>query len=239
MSRSPWFKFETTPFLDGVLTLTAAERGVYVTLLALMYDTDGPITGDVKWLSKRTGLSAATLRRVIDRLVEIDKFQLTADGEISNRTALNVIEMRDKRRQECADAGRKSQEKQQQRPSKRSASAEPYKKKNKEYPQTPADAGALIDGMKEGEERDFLRQAIADGAPAAAIQSWARGGFQICDASGGRKVIIVDGMQDRFESAFEATYKRLGFLCWSRSYADARGSLELKAVPGIAERGAA
>lgn len=238
MSKSPWFKFETAPFLDGVAALTAAERGVYITLLALIYDSDGPINGDVRWLSRRTGMSAPTLRRVIDRLVEMGKLHVTDDGEISNKTARNVIEMRAKSREQCADAGRKSQEKQREGRKVRSTTVQPYKKKNKDNPQTPADAGASIEGMKEGAERDFLSEAVTDGADPAAVRSWSRGGFQII-AGGAKPIIVVDGMHDRFIQAFEPTFKRLGYLCWSRSYADARGDLELKAVPTHRARGAA
>lgn len=148
MNKSPWFKFETTPFLDGVLTLTAAERGVYITLLALMYDQNGPITNDAKWLSKRTGLSAATVRRVVDRLVSIGKFQIDEAGQISNKTAIDVIQKRDISRQSKADAGRISQEKQRERRNTRSTGASTSKKKKKDSPHTPRNGG-LIEELNE------------------------------------------------------------------------------------------
>lgn len=150
MNKSPWFKFETTPFLDGVLTLTAAERGVYITLLALMYDQNGPITNDAKWLSKRTGLSAATVRRVVDRLVSIGKFQIDEAGQISNKTAIDVIQKRDISRQGKADAGRISQEKQRARRNTRSTDASTNKKKNKDSPHTPRTGGLLEELNEKG-----------------------------------------------------------------------------------------
>ena len=45
-AKQPWFKFYTSEWISGVGTLSAAERGVYVTLLAMMYDKEAPIDRD-------------------------------------------------------------------------------------------------------------------------------------------------------------------------------------------------
>jgi uncharacterized protein YdaU (DUF1376 family) len=74
--NQPWFRFFPNDWLSGVAGLSAAERGVYVTLLALMYDASGPIFRDDGRLARRCGLPKAGFKRALDSLI--------ADGKVSN-----------------------------------------------------------------------------------------------------------------------------------------------------------
>lgn len=43
MSGDPWVKFWPSDWLAGTSGLTAAERGVYITILALIYEQRGGV----------------------------------------------------------------------------------------------------------------------------------------------------------------------------------------------------
>lgn len=56
MSDTPFIKFFPGDFLDGTSGLTPADRRVYITLLCLMWEGEGPITMDEGRLARRLGL---------------------------------------------------------------------------------------------------------------------------------------------------------------------------------------
>lgn len=127
MSESPWIKFYASDWLAGTSGLTAAERGVYITILALIYEANGPIAFDEARLSRRCGIPKASFRRAIEGLCDEGKLSLI-DGKLSNRRAEKEISDRADRSQNAASAANKrwkaqdGKSKQNQRPSDASAS---------------------------------------------------------------------------------------------------------------------
>ena len=41
MSESPWIKFYPSDWLAGTRGMSATEAGVYINLIAMMYESDG------------------------------------------------------------------------------------------------------------------------------------------------------------------------------------------------------
>lgn len=70
MSDTPWVKFYSSDWLGGTSGLTAAERGVYITLCALMYEFNGPIRRDDGRLSRRCGCTKAAFTKILGALIE-------------------------------------------------------------------------------------------------------------------------------------------------------------------------
>jgi uncharacterized protein YdaU (DUF1376 family) len=93
MSGDPWFRFFPSDWMSGVSGLSAAERGVYVSLLALMYDRNGPLVRDDGRLSRQCGLPKAGFVRALDGLIATGKiifeegclFNLRAKSELTER----------------------------------------------------------------------------------------------------------------------------------------------------------
>ena len=91
--KAPWFPFFTADWIVGVTSLSAAERGVYVSLLALMYDRNGPLVRDDGRLSRQCGLPKAGFVRALDGLIATGKiifeegclFNLRAKSELTER----------------------------------------------------------------------------------------------------------------------------------------------------------
>jgi uncharacterized protein YdaU (DUF1376 family) len=75
MTKAPaYVRFFASDWLAGTRELTMHETGVYITLVAMMYEKGEPIDGDVGRLSRLCGTTAAPLSNALKRL--------TASGKI-------------------------------------------------------------------------------------------------------------------------------------------------------------
>ena len=79
-------KFFPSDWLAGTSGLTAAERGVYVTILMLIYENEGPISIDEGRLARRCGTTKAAFKKLFQALCDEGKL-LSEDGVISNDRA--------------------------------------------------------------------------------------------------------------------------------------------------------
>ena len=69
----PWFRFFPSDWIAGVSGLSAAERGVYVTLLAIIYDHGSSIIRDDARLARMCGLPTWPFTRALDALIKAEK----------------------------------------------------------------------------------------------------------------------------------------------------------------------
>lgn len=99
----PWVRFFPSDWLAGTRGMTAAETGVYITLVCLMYEKDGPIPRDDARQARLCGLPVATYRKVIEVLVGDEKI-LEQDGHLINERVLLEL----KKRSDFSEAGRKA-----------------------------------------------------------------------------------------------------------------------------------
>lgn len=103
MSEGPWFKFYPSDWLAGTRGMTATEMGVYITIIAMIYDAGGPVRDDEKRLARRCGISVATFRKIRDALIDEGKIEVAESG-ISNARAISEIENREKISQSNRDS---------------------------------------------------------------------------------------------------------------------------------------
>lgn len=96
MSDGPWFKFFPSDWRGGVAKLSAAERGVYISLIVAMYDSGGPIRRDDGRLARECGLPKAGFVRALDALIAEGKIEF--DGQcLSNSRTKHELTEREKR----------------------------------------------------------------------------------------------------------------------------------------------
>lgn len=122
MTGDVWFKFYASDWVAGVSSLSAAERGVYVTLLAIMYDQGGPIIRDDARLARQCGLPKAGFTRCLDALISFGKIT-EEDCRLFNNRAKNELTEREIQKQNRSSVARdnanarwqKTQEKQTQK----------------------------------------------------------------------------------------------------------------------------
>lgn len=87
MSAITQVPFYPSDWLAGTRGMTAAQMGVYITLIAMMYERAGPIPGDdIAKLARLCGTSASSMRAILDELISDEKITL-AGGMIFNRRA--------------------------------------------------------------------------------------------------------------------------------------------------------
>ncbi len=96
--------FYPDEWIAGTLGLNAEERGVYISICALIYSHDGPIPAD--GLHKLCGCHAATFKKVKSRLIEAGKISAN-DGQIIVKRCANELEKAHKRLGKASENGSK------------------------------------------------------------------------------------------------------------------------------------
>jgi uncharacterized protein YdaU (DUF1376 family) len=87
MSAITHIPFYPSDWLAGTRGMTAAEMGVYITILAMIYERAGPIKADdMAKLARLCGTSASALKGILESLIADEKLTLV-DGHLSNRRA--------------------------------------------------------------------------------------------------------------------------------------------------------
>jgi uncharacterized protein YdaU (DUF1376 family) len=92
MGNYPWVKFYPGDWLAGTGALTAAERGVYTTLIMLMYEKNGSIAPDHARLARRCGLPKARFTKALEALIQQGKIFKTAGGLMNARCERELVE---------------------------------------------------------------------------------------------------------------------------------------------------
>lgn len=88
-----WYKHDPAAFLEGVIGLTAEERGFYITLIDLLYARDGhSVTDELVCSAMRC--NPRTWRKVKQRLMACGKVHQTNLGLTANRVELVLNEAR-------------------------------------------------------------------------------------------------------------------------------------------------
>lgn len=91
MTDLPWFKFYHQDWLAGTTGLSMAERGCYITLLALMYDAGGEILRDDNRLARRCGCPAPNFRSALQALIDDGKIIQDGDRLTNDRVKKEVM----------------------------------------------------------------------------------------------------------------------------------------------------
>lgn len=110
----PYFDFYPADFMNGVRGLSPQEVGVYTMVLCRIYEDNAPIEYNIVRLSTYCGMREKTFAKVLERLIELDKFQVE-DGMISNRRAMAEISKRADKLKIASRAGKISGQKRQQK----------------------------------------------------------------------------------------------------------------------------
>lgn len=124
MSGNPFFQFYPSDWLAGTRGLTSSETGVYITLIALMYEANGPIQFDEKRLARLCGATAAAFKKAVDGLVETGKLTFR-NGEISNSRVEIEIKKRTEKRASASQSAKVRWKKTQEKQSPSDANAQP------------------------------------------------------------------------------------------------------------------
>lgn len=88
----PWFKFFPSDWLAGTRGLSAAETGVYITLICMMQEREAPIVMDDTRLARLCGLPARNFRRALEALIDQGKVVEKDGGLWNERVGETLLE---------------------------------------------------------------------------------------------------------------------------------------------------
>lgn len=96
MSDTPFIKFFPSDFLGGTGGLSPTERGVYITILCLIWDHDGPIDLDFARLARRCGMPKAAFEKTIAALIEEGKLFVDGGRIMNERAETSLMDRRNR-----------------------------------------------------------------------------------------------------------------------------------------------
>ena len=107
MSGPPWVRFFPSDWLAGTRGLSAIESGVYITLVALMYERGGPLTENRGRLARVCGTSNKRFEMALSALIGHGKI-IETDLGLWNDRVEKESELRSEKTKTAALAGRAS-----------------------------------------------------------------------------------------------------------------------------------
>jgi len=96
MSEGPWIRFFPSDWLAGTRGMTAAETGIYITLVAMMYERGEPIPNDTGRLARLCGTTTAALKSTLSVLCDEGKISIVDGGLWNDRVGVETEIRRDK-----------------------------------------------------------------------------------------------------------------------------------------------
>jgi uncharacterized protein YdaU (DUF1376 family) len=114
MSDSPYVPFYTSDFLGGTGGMTAATKGVYITLLCLIYEAEGPVTQKWDMLARRCGCTLPAFKKAVQDLVDDGKIAVVDEGIWSEKCEKHLAQ-RVERRSSAKAAAKKRWQKIEQK----------------------------------------------------------------------------------------------------------------------------
>ena len=115
MSETPWFKFYPNDWLSGTRGLTATEAGVYITLIAMMYDHASPLTTDEVRLARMCGATPRQFAAALARLLAEKKVIRVEGGGLFNDRVASELQNREEKICKAKEAVEERERKKRQR----------------------------------------------------------------------------------------------------------------------------
>lgn len=96
MSKMPWIRFFPSDWLAGTRGMSAVETGVYITLVATMYERGEPIPEDNARLARLCGSSNSAFKKALDTLVDEGKITRVDGGLWNDRVEKEQVYLSEK-----------------------------------------------------------------------------------------------------------------------------------------------
>lgn len=96
MKKMPWVRFFASDWLAGTRGMSAAETGVYITLIATMYERQEPIPEDHARLARLCGASNSAFKKALDILIDDEKIIRTDAGLWNERVQKERVYLSEK-----------------------------------------------------------------------------------------------------------------------------------------------
>ena len=105
--KAPYVPFYTSDFLGGTSGLTASTKGVYITLLCLMYEAEAPLKQSWDTLARRCGCTLPAFKKAVQSLCEDGKMTASEDGLWSEKCEKHLTHRRERQNSAKAAANKR------------------------------------------------------------------------------------------------------------------------------------
>lgn len=102
----PWFQFYASDWLAGTRGLTPAETGIYITLIAMMYETRAPISMEKRRIARLCNCPPGAFAKALECLIDDGKI-IETEGGLWNERVENEIQKREVASQNGRDSAQK------------------------------------------------------------------------------------------------------------------------------------
>lgn len=109
MSQNPYVQFYTSDFLAGTSGMTAACKGVYITLLCQMYESEAPLGQGWDTLARRCGCTLPAFKKAIASLEDDGKIVLIDNGIWSPKCEKHIMLRRERQKSATSSAKKRWQ----------------------------------------------------------------------------------------------------------------------------------
>jgi uncharacterized protein YdaU (DUF1376 family) len=96
MSKMPWVRFFPSDWLGGTRGMSAVETGIYITLIATMYERGEPIVEDHSRLARLCGASNSAFKKALETLLDEGKIIRTPSGLWNDRVEKEQVYLSEK-----------------------------------------------------------------------------------------------------------------------------------------------
>lgn len=96
MTKMPWVRFFPSDWLGGTRGMSAVETGVYITLIATMYERGEPIVEDIPRLARLCGASNSAFKKSLETLLDDGKITRTDRGLWNDRVEKEQVYLSEK-----------------------------------------------------------------------------------------------------------------------------------------------
>lgn len=161
MSDRPFVPFYTSDFLAGTSGMTAATKGVYITLLSLMYEAEAPLPQSWETLARRSGCTMPSFKKAIEALEDDAKITITDAGIWSEKCDKHITQRRE-RSDSAKAAAKKRWEKDKEKQRNSDATASSAQCKPEPYPEPKVKRDTNVSPKKPAWP-DFVSPEVAKG----------------------------------------------------------------------------
>ncbi|MBB4342125.1 YdaU family protein [Rhizobium leguminosarum] len=96
MTKMPWVRFFPSDWLGGTRGMSAVETGIYITLIATMYERGEPIVEDHSRLARLCGASNSAFKKALETLLDEGKIIRTSSGLWNDRVEKEQVYLSEK-----------------------------------------------------------------------------------------------------------------------------------------------
>ncbi|MBM6396182.1 YdaU family protein [Ochrobactrum anthropi] len=96
MTKMPWVRFFPSDWLGGTRGMSAVETGIYITLIATMYERGEPIVEDHARLARLCGASNSAFKKALDTLIDEGKITRIEAGLWNDRVEKEQVYLSEK-----------------------------------------------------------------------------------------------------------------------------------------------